>query len=281
MAPGQPDADCGLVGASHTEVGTRRHAPAGGRPASLRVPPSERTGLYRLVQHHAASFIAHTDAELPQFIKDEFEAFLECGILAPASPRVRCGECGHDKLLAFSCKRRGFCPSCGARRMSLTAAHLVDRVIPHVPVRLRAPLTLPQSGQKAASRDARALVAEMATVLDSTFRREAMRTPALSLAGSMRVQGGGWPRTTSGPGFIQEDESLAWQYGDRAVSRRVPVCGRTTLSRSVAPLVTASRRTVAPVATLAPYVYRRECKDGHKPRSAPMQIKDLHAGCRA
>lgn len=45
------------------------------------------------------------------------------------------GECGHDKLLAFSCKRRGFCPSCGARRMSQTAAHLVDHVIPHVPVR--------------------------------------------------------------------------------------------------------------------------------------------------
>jgi hypothetical protein len=44
-------------------------------------------------------------------------------------------ECGHDKLLAFSCKRRGFCPSCGARRMSQTAAHLVDRVIPHVPGR--------------------------------------------------------------------------------------------------------------------------------------------------
>jgi hypothetical protein len=44
-------------------------------------------------------------------------------------------ECGHDKLLAFSCKRRGFCPSCGARRMSQTAAHLVDHVIPRVPVR--------------------------------------------------------------------------------------------------------------------------------------------------
>jgi len=37
--------------------------------------------------------------------------------------------------LAFSCKRRGFCPSCGARRMSQTAAHRVDHVIPHVPVR--------------------------------------------------------------------------------------------------------------------------------------------------
>lgn len=91
------------------------------------------------MQQHAASFIAHTEAstgsELPRFTRDEFDAFLECGILAHGFLRLRCGECGHDKLLAFSCKRRGFCPSCGARRMSQTAAHLVDHVIPHVPVR--------------------------------------------------------------------------------------------------------------------------------------------------
>jgi hypothetical protein len=89
------------------------------------------------VRQHAASFIAHTEAstgaELPRFIKEEFDAFLECGILAHGFLRLRCGDCGRDKLLAFSCKRRGFCPSCGARRMSQAAAHLVDRVIPHVP----------------------------------------------------------------------------------------------------------------------------------------------------
>lgn len=34
---------------------------------------------------------------------------------------------------AASCA--GFCPSCGARRMAQTAAHLVGHVIPHVPVR--------------------------------------------------------------------------------------------------------------------------------------------------
>ncbi len=81
----------------------------------------EQTTLYRLVQQQAASFIAHTEAstgsELPGFIKDEFDAFLECGILAHGLLRLRCGDCGHDKLLAFSCKRRGFCPSCGTRCM--------------------------------------------------------------------------------------------------------------------------------------------------------------------
>ena len=69
------------------------------------------------------------------FVKDEFEAFLECGILAHGFLRVRCAHCAHEKLVAFSCKRRGFCPSCGTRRMAESAAHLVDQVIPRVPIR--------------------------------------------------------------------------------------------------------------------------------------------------
>jgi len=35
----------------------------------------------------------------------------------------------------FSCKKRGFCPSCGARRMADTAALLADEVFPSVPLR--------------------------------------------------------------------------------------------------------------------------------------------------
>ena len=48
--------------------------------------------------------------------------------------RPRCENCGHDKLRAFSCKRRGFCPSFGARRMSQTAAQLTDHVFHRLPV---------------------------------------------------------------------------------------------------------------------------------------------------
>jgi len=58
-----------------------------------------------------------------------------CGILAHGFARVRCTDCGHDRLLAFSCKGRGVCPSCNARRMAEVAAHLTDEVIPHLPVR--------------------------------------------------------------------------------------------------------------------------------------------------
>jgi hypothetical protein len=73
--------------------------------------------------------------KFPSFVKEEFDAFLECGILAHGFLRLRCADCAHEKLVAFSCKRRGFCPSCGARRMAETAAYLVDHVIPRVPVR--------------------------------------------------------------------------------------------------------------------------------------------------
>ena len=110
-----------------------------GAPVHYERHRPEQTALYRLVQQHAATFFEQTEAaagaDLPQFVRDEFDAFLECGILAHGFLRLRCGDCGHDKLVAFSCKRRGFCPSCGARRMAQTAAHLVDHVIPHVPVR--------------------------------------------------------------------------------------------------------------------------------------------------
>ena|GEM_PF-3405589 len=46
-------------------------------------------------------------------------------------------------IVAFCCKGRGFCPSCGGRRMNEAAANLVDHVLPYaVPLR-RWVLTLP------------------------------------------------------------------------------------------------------------------------------------------
>ena len=110
-----------------------------GAPVHYERHRPEQTMLYRLVQQNAATFFAQAEdaagADLPRFVKDEFDAFLECGILAHGFLRLHCGDCGHDKLVAFSCKRRSFCPLCGARHTAQTAAPLVDHVIPHVPVR--------------------------------------------------------------------------------------------------------------------------------------------------
>lgn len=40
-----------------------------------------------------------------------------------------------ERLIAFSCRGRGVCPSCNTRRMVEVAAHLVDHVFPPLPVR--------------------------------------------------------------------------------------------------------------------------------------------------
>ena len=101
--------------------------------------PADGT-LYPIVRDHFETFLAHAaslrDGEgLPRFVEAEFRDFLQCGWLAGGFARFRCGGCGLDRLVPFSCKGRGFCPSCGGRRMAERAAHLVDHVFPDVPVR--------------------------------------------------------------------------------------------------------------------------------------------------
>ena len=67
----------------------------------------EETVLYQLVAEQVESFYAQVEAEtgagLPDFVKAEFEAFLECGILPHGFLRVRCDECHHEKLVALAC----------------------------------------------------------------------------------------------------------------------------------------------------------------------------------
>lgn len=67
----------------------------GWRPIHYERHRRENTTLYRPVQQQAAGFIAHTEAstgaELPRFIMYEFDAFLECGVLAHGLLRSRSG----------------------------------------------------------------------------------------------------------------------------------------------------------------------------------------------
>ena len=119
-------------------------APRSTTSATARSRPPRCTAWCSSTPRPLAQAEDAASADFPQVVRDEFDAFLECGILAHGCLRLRCGDCGHDKLVAFSCKRRGFCPSCGAGRMAQTAANLVDHVIPHVPVRLWVlPLPIP------------------------------------------------------------------------------------------------------------------------------------------
>lgn len=61
--------------------------------------------------------------------------------------RVRCDDCGHDFLVAFSCKGRGVCPSCNTSTMAEAAAHLADYVLPRLPWRQLKPGMVCRDGQ--------------------------------------------------------------------------------------------------------------------------------------
>ena len=99
----------------------------------------ERGALHQVLREHLATFLVRSNEQdgpgLPRFVTRELERALTCGVLAYGFARLRCTQCGQDELVAFSCKGRGFCPSCGGRRMADTAAHLVDEVLPEVRVR--------------------------------------------------------------------------------------------------------------------------------------------------
>jgi len=122
--------------------GTRARAEQPAAPATTaygRRQP-EKGALYRVLAEHLETFLARASADetrprLPRFVERELRGYLQCGLLCHGFARVRCTSCGKDILVAFSCKGRGFCPSCSGRRMAETAAKLVDRVLPEVPVR--------------------------------------------------------------------------------------------------------------------------------------------------
>jgi hypothetical protein len=103
-----------------------------------RVP--EQTLLYQVLAENLETFLDRCQSaehELPRYVEKELREYLTCGVLGNGFVRLKCSGCGkEERPLAFSCKGRGFCPSCTGRRMADTAARLVDNVFPkNVPVR--------------------------------------------------------------------------------------------------------------------------------------------------
>src|SRR5215467_12015395 len=131
-----------------------------------------RTVLYTVIADHLEPFLASLDADpdapgLPAYVQREFYASLQCGILAHGFLRLGCDTCPKELLLPFSCKRRGCCPSCAARRMAQTAAHLVTCVMPWVPTRQWVvSVPIPLRYWMAASQD---LTAQVHTIIRTTI----------------------------------------------------------------------------------------------------------------
>ena len=100
----------------------------------------ETTILYQTIANHFESWLAERGMNdehksLPDFVTKEFRAFLDCGIFTKGMVKTSCPKCQTMQVTAFSCKKRGFCPSCGAKRSSETSIHLTENVLPLVPYR--------------------------------------------------------------------------------------------------------------------------------------------------
>src|SRR5262245_22325652 len=130
------------------------------------------TVLYHVIAEHLETFLASLAADpdatgVPVYVQREFYDYLRCGILAHGFLRLGCDTCHKELLVPFSCKRRGFCPSCAARRMAQTAAHLVECVIPWVPTRQWVvSVPVPLRYWMAASQD---LTAQVHTIIRTTI----------------------------------------------------------------------------------------------------------------
>ena len=126
-----------VVTASPTRSIVRPHVgTASSRRYERRRP--EKTPLYKVVAEHLEGWLetrAVAEQPVSAHVERELRSYLTCGILCFGFGRARCTSCGQGFVVAFSCKGRGVCPSCNGRRMAQTAAHLVDHVIPPVPVR--------------------------------------------------------------------------------------------------------------------------------------------------
>ena len=60
--------------------------------------------------------LAQEERELPRFVLREFDAYLGCRDPAKGVAWLGCPDCDRHRLVLFSCKTRGFCPSCAGRR---------------------------------------------------------------------------------------------------------------------------------------------------------------------
>ena len=69
-----------------------------------------------MIERYSPDFtasLAEQGKYLPKYVALEFDEYLRCGRLEHGFMLVVCGDCKHDKLVAFSCKHRG-ANSCGA-----------------------------------------------------------------------------------------------------------------------------------------------------------------------
>ena len=111
-------------------------------PGVYRPRHPERTALYRVLFHYFERFLAeyesHFEKEygfLRPIIKVVVERYLDCGNPRCGFARIRCPDCGEDRLLMFSCRTRSFCPSCHSKRLEEWGEWMRETLLLDVPHR--------------------------------------------------------------------------------------------------------------------------------------------------
>ncbi|MBL8953684.1 MAG: transposase zinc-binding domain-containing protein [Myxococcaceae bacterium] len=107
--------------------------------------------------------------------------YLQCGDLRCGFTVVKCDDCAQSQLVAFSCKSRAWCPSCGARRAHEIAQH-VGEVLPHVPYR-QWTLALPFGLRFLLVKEPKLLRLVERRLVESIFRWQRRRARALGARG--------------------------------------------------------------------------------------------------
>ena len=111
-------------------------------PRLYRPRRPERTLLYRALASQFERFLGvyeerfePTHGYLRRSVERAVYRYLDCGIFAHGAARAHCAECGHDFLIAFSCKLRCLCPSCHQKRELLWAEWAGELLaeVPHRP----------------------------------------------------------------------------------------------------------------------------------------------------
>ena len=89
--------------------------------------------LRALLDDHLAGAVRLADmrgAPLSRHRQRVLQGVAGCGDPHAGFVWLRCDGCDIDRAVAMSCGGRVACPRCGGRRMSATAARLVDDVLP-------------------------------------------------------------------------------------------------------------------------------------------------------
>ncbi|TFG92595.1 MAG: transposase [Syntrophobacterales bacterium] len=100
----------------------------------------ERTVLYRVLFHHFDRFLTEYEDRFEReygffrpIVREVVEKYLDCGNPRSGFARIRCPDCAEERLVMFSCRTRGFCPSCHGKRIEEWGEWMRETLLLDVP----------------------------------------------------------------------------------------------------------------------------------------------------